>query len=454
MLLRGILLLSGTAFLGECLEFIINLVLAKELGEYGLGQYMSVTPIIGFIMVMASLELTPTISKMVAETERKEQLSIIKAAFQIVSSMMVILTGGLVLFFIRFPGVLPENSYLAWMIILLVPFVSITAVIRGYFVGIGKMGHIALTNLFRRGIQLAILLLVFGMLEIPAQWALFFAVAAAVGGEILVFVYFLSGFRPDWKQLKEISGRSGISARGWRSRMLSASVPMTAMRFFHSLTHAVEPALIKETLVLGGLSAKKATENFGLISGVAMPIGFFPAFIAHSMMTALIPEVSSLAAKGDFCGLRRLLKQILAWTVFYGGVACLFLFIQADFLSHLFVEEKEAPRILRLLWPYFFFHYFIIPLQAFLIGLGGTKDAFYHQIWSTAVTFAALWMIGSNRRFLVDGVIIAMNAGALLLLLLHYFTVRRLVDGSAAWGAVWQGKSLEKKGAAGGLFRR
>ena len=47
--LKGALLLIIAAFIGECIEFLVNIVLARELGEEGLGLYMSILPTIVFI---------------------------------------------------------------------------------------------------------------------------------------------------------------------------------------------------------------------------------------------------------------------------------------------------------------------------------------------------------------------------------------------------------------------
>ena len=39
---KGIILLSIAAFFAECLEFVVNMILARELGEHGMGLYMSI----------------------------------------------------------------------------------------------------------------------------------------------------------------------------------------------------------------------------------------------------------------------------------------------------------------------------------------------------------------------------------------------------------------------------
>lgn len=53
---KGIILLSIAALFAECLEFVVNMILARELGEHGMGLYMSILPTIFLIIVIASLE--------------------------------------------------------------------------------------------------------------------------------------------------------------------------------------------------------------------------------------------------------------------------------------------------------------------------------------------------------------------------------------------------------------
>lgn len=46
------------------------MILARELGEHGMGLYMSVLPSIFLVVVIASLELPISISKFIAESNR------------------------------------------------------------------------------------------------------------------------------------------------------------------------------------------------------------------------------------------------------------------------------------------------------------------------------------------------------------------------------------------------
>ena len=195
------------------------------------------------------------------------------------------------------------------------------------------------------------------------------------------------------------------------------------MRIFHSVTHAVQPFLIKIALLKAGFTETMALEQFGLLAGVAITIGFFPAFIAHSLMIVLIPTVSEAHSKGDHEKLQKLLQQVMFITFLYGIPAVIVCYIFADPLTHIFFENSSAATYLQLLWPNFLFNFIVIPLQAFMIGLGLIKDAFIHIVWSHVVGFALIFFLGSMSSLNMGGVIIGMNTGTVLLMMMHYLTV-------------------------------
>ncbi|MER2255603.1 MAG: polysaccharide biosynthesis C-terminal domain-containing protein, partial [Priestia megaterium] len=82
----------------------------------------------------------------------------------------------------------------------------------------------------------------------------------------------------------------------------------------------------------------------------------------------------------------------------------------------------------KALWPYFLFHFFAVPLQAYLIGLGYVKDAFYHTIWSHIVSFSLMFFLGSQTNIGMQGIIIGMNCGVVVLTVLHYVTICKVIN--------------------------
>ena len=422
LFLKGSLLLAGAAFISECLEFLINLTLTKELGEYGIGQYMSIVPVMAMTAIIASMELPISIAKFIAEKNEAYHLTLLKYATKLALLIIFLLTAGMALIFIVFPLFQEIHPFIRWSILILIPVISTSSIARGYFMGVQKMGQIAAANLLRRCVHLFALVFLFQLFHFRLEIAILAAVCSLIGGELFVLIYLFSAYVLQLKYLKKRPAVPMEKSELAKS-LLKVSVPTTMMRIFHSVTQAVRPFLIKYILVTGGMTAEEATESFGMIAGVAMTIGFFPAFIAHSLMTALIPNVSDAYAKRDQEQLFRLLKQVIALTSLYGIPVTFFFYYFSGQLTGLFLDNYQAGYYLQIMLPFFLLHYFSIPFQAFLIGMNMVKDAFLHDIWATTASFVIMFILGSNSKFLVDGVIVAMNLGAFLLMLLHYLTI-------------------------------
>ncbi|MFJ5758594.1 oligosaccharide flippase family protein [Neobacillus sp. NPDC093182] len=419
---KGILFLALSAFLGEGVEFLVNLILAKELGKHGLGLYMSILPSIYLLVLLSSFELPVSISKFVAEKEDRFHRNILYHAITITiifTSILLVFAMVLIPFISVFDGYHP---YTRWFIILLVPVISFTSVARGYFMGRHKMGKIAIANFIRKSVQLVLLYLLFRFFQFDSEASVLIAIASFIGSEIAVFLYLCYMLIIQFQQLKRMPF-SNLNRKAVRKNLMAVSVPTTGLRLFSALTGAIQPFLIKAALVRSGLSETIATEHFGMLMGVAASIGFFPAFIAHSLMTVLIPAVSKTYSNRDYSTLQKMLSQVMMLTFLYGVPAVVVFYVFAPQLTSIFFESSTAASYLQMLWPFFLFHFFVMPMQAFLIGLGLIKETFIHGIWSTIVSFAIIIVLSSRPEWRMDGVIIAMNTGSILLALMHYLSI-------------------------------
>ncbi|MFY0759403.1 polysaccharide biosynthesis protein [Metabacillus dongyingensis] len=418
---KGTLLLIVAAFFSECIEFFVNMILARELGEEGMGRYMSILPVIFLVAVLASLELPISISKYIAENKRVLHYSMLRHALQMtIVVTLAVLLASIVLF--SATSLLEGfHPIVKWLIIGLIPIASFSSIARGYFMGVQQMGKIAFSNFLRKTVQFSVLLLIFTIFQFD-QNALLIALCAFIGSELIVFVYLISVFFVHMHALKN-ENNTFTTGKHARQKLLSVSLPTTGLRIFHAITNAIQPFLIQTALISAGFGTVAATEHFGMLTGVAMTIGFFPAFIAHSLMIMLIPNVSDSYGKQDTKTLRVLLQQSMSFTMLYGIPAVFIIYLFAEPLTSLFFSSDQAAFYLKLLWPYFLFHFFVIPMQAYLIGLGLVKDAFYHTVWSHIVSFGMMFLLGSQPSLQMAGIILGMNTGIVLLTLMHYVTI-------------------------------
>ena len=359
--LKGSLLLIIASFLGECVEFLMNMVLAAELGERGLGLYMSILPTVFLIVLLASFELPISLSKYIAEKDLQYHRSMLRYAIRMTAVVSTVFLLLLSLVLPLFPVFDSYHPLFKWLIVILVPFVSFSSVARGYFMGKQQMGKIAAANFFRKFVQLGLLVFLFQLFEFDAETSILIAFFAFVGSDIVITVYLLHLFYVQYQQLK-LAPYKRLEGRVLRKSLLSVSIPTTSIRIFDSLTHAVQPFLIKAALVRSGMEVTAATEQFGLLAGVAMTIGFFPAFIAHSLLVALIPSfpVECRRKQGQTA---QPFEKVVGFTFLYGlPVSFVFTFAATCWPAVWILERRQ---FLQILIPYFLLHFFLIPASLF-----------------------------------------------------------------------------------------
>jgi stage V sporulation protein B len=428
---KGTFLLIVTAFFGECIEFIINMVMARELGEHGLGLFMTILPTIFLIVLLATFELPTSISKFIAEKDSKYHLSMLQQVLKwtIIFSIFLTTIASIIIPFI--PIFYAYHPLLKWLVILLLPIISFTSIARGYFMGKQQMGKIAASNFLKKIIQLGLLVFLFQWFSFDLNTSVLIAFFTIVGSDTVVLLYLLHMFFVQYQRIKKGKNESMNGKVIWKD-LLSVSIPTTGLRIFHALTHAIQPFLIKGALVASGITAANATEQYGMLAGIAMTIGFFPAFISHSFMTMLIPTVSKAYVQKDYAKLQRLLQQVMIITAIYGTISVGIFYFYADTLTMTFFHSTQAAIIVQLLWPYFLLHYFTIPMQAYLIGLGLLKDAVFHSVWATSFSYAAIYYLGSLSQLQMSGIAIGMNLGAVILASMHYLTICKKI-GVSMW---------------------
>ncbi|MBQ8312615.1 MAG: polysaccharide biosynthesis C-terminal domain-containing protein, partial [Clostridia bacterium] len=93
-----------------------------------------------------------------------------------------------------------------------------------------------------------------------------------------------------------------------------------------------------------GLSATAATAQFGLMTGMAMPLMLIPGVVTSALCMITTPAISR--AEGDSRALRCTMQRLLRPALLIGLLASAGLFFTADFLSfHLYHTPALAPLV-------------------------------------------------------------------------------------------------------------
>ena len=152
-----ILMIGG--LLTKLLGMIIKIVQTRLLGTEGVGIYMLIMPTFSLLVALAQLGLPVAISTLVARDNRNNK----KLVFSVIPISLMI-NGIIMIFLFLFSSYLANNllheprSYYALLGMgFVLPFISISSIIRGYFFGKERMIPHVISNIVEDVIRLIIL---------------------------------------------------------------------------------------------------------------------------------------------------------------------------------------------------------------------------------------------------------------------------------------------------------
>ncbi|MDY0405475.1 oligosaccharide flippase family protein [Virgibacillus sp. 179-BFC.A HS] len=252
-LLQGTLILIFAGMITRFLGFINRLVVARLMGEEGVGLYMMAMPTLFLIMSLTQLGLPVAISKRVAEAEAKNDHAKIKKI--LIVSLLV--TGISSIFFtiIMLVGapyiashlLTDKRTLLPLMAISpIVPIVAISSVLRGYFQGRQNMKPQSYSLVIEQIVRITcVAVLVKMFLPMGVEYAAAGAMFSVILGEFASLLYMVYQF----KQKKTIKIRYRFfayvkSSKNVLKELFSIALPSTGSRLIGSLSNFWSQSLL------------------------------------------------------------------------------------------------------------------------------------------------------------------------------------------------------------------
>jgi len=148
------------------------------------------------------------------------------------------------------------------------------------------------------------------------------------------------------------------------------ALPLTLNHVLMTLSHSLENLLIPQKLMEFGFSSDEALSHFGILTGMALSVIFFPGVITNSLSVLLLPRISEANAAGNNKLVHDTIKGAAACGVSLGSLCTFFFLFSADWFGNVLFENNMAGfyiRILSILCP---FMYTSSLLSSIVNGLG------------------------------------------------------------------------------------
>lgn len=421
--LKSVILLMVGGLITKIISMLIKIVLARLIGPEGMGIYMLVSPTFTLLIALAQLGFPVAISKLVAE-EKGNNKNLVFSVIPISLLLNIIII--IILFFSS--GYISTNllneprSYYALICIgLVLPFISISSILRGYFFGKQKMLPHVLSNITEDIVRLIALIIGIPIfLSKGLEYAVAFVVLVNIISEftsILILFFFVpKNFKLTKDDLKP--NKNSIKT------VFSIGIPTTASRIIGSIGAFLEPIILTYVLIGIGYKSNYIVTEYGIISGYIMPLILIPSFFTLAISQALIPNISKAHSHGHYKYVKDKIKLAIFLSLLIGIPATILFELFPSVPMKLIYNLDEGTEYLKVLAPIALMHYIQAPLTASLQAMGKAKEAMRGTLIGTVVRTISLFCF-SYLHIGLWGLIIASSLNILCTTFHQYKCVKK-----------------------------
>ena len=418
----SIILIIGGLFT-KLLGIIIRMTLSRVTTMETISIYMLILPTFSLMMAISQLGFSTSISKLVSENRYKSK----KLLFSVLPVSVLInflLTIFLVITskFIATNLLNNSNAYLPILAISLVlPFDSLSSILRGFFFGKEKMFPHIISQLCEQITRLILMIVAIPYLtSISTIYATIGLVIINVFSELassLVLIIFLpksftikkDDLKPDSTYIKDV---------------LNISIPVTTTRIIGTIGYFFEPIILTYVLLKCGYSSSYITLEYGIINAFVMPILMLPSFFTNAISHAMLPIVSREYSKGNTSYVKKKLKQTIIFSLLIGIPASIIIFFFPKIFLNLFYNTNNGINYIKFLTPFFLLYYIETPLGMFLQAINKSQQVMYDNIIGI-ITKTVLLFLLSFLRIGLYSLLIASSINIIIVTIKHISHIKK-----------------------------
>ncbi len=455
--LLGTLLLTATGLITRTIGFFYRIYLSRLFGEEGMGVYQLISPVLALSYSICAASYQTAISKFVAEYTNTGNGGRFRPL--LTGLMISIPLSFLCCAFIHTQADLiatsllmePRTASMLRILAFAIPFSSIHACINGFFYGIKKTGppaaaqlieqfarvgcvYLVTTSVLAKGgtpsIDIAVLGLVTGELVsmLVALTALYHTAAKAAQKRTPAFIDTGTVTRNQRGIRQGLPFTRAFSARSFRC-ILAMALPLTLNRIVLNFLASIESVSIPSCLKQYGYDSATALSVYGVLTGMAMPLIFFPNALTNSVSVLLLPLIAEHYAAGDIKAVKSAVLRTVKFCATLGITCLSIFFLLGDFMGTALFDSPLAGHFIRTLSFLCPFLYLDATLSSILQGLGKAGTIFVMNVLALLVRLGFVFF--AIPVFGITGYLWGMLAGQIVLSVMYLGCLRRFLKKTA-----------------------
>lgn len=363
--IKSTIILMIGSLITKLLGFVIKIIFTRIIGE-GINLYSLIMPTYSLLIAITQLGLPYAVSAIMARNNYRG-IKIFSSIIPIALLFNIIVIVSVFLFAPFLANTLLKNSDAYYPIIsicFILPFTTISGILKGYYFGKQNMFPNAISNIFEQITRLVLLLTLIPFLMryniIVAVSGYIIISAASELVQIVIYLFFapknlkftLHDIKPSYKVATSIFG---------------ISIPNVSGRLIGNICYFFEPIILTNLLLFVGYSSGFILSEYGTYNAYVIPTLTMPSFITLALNTTLIPEISKNYK--DKKHVKKRLIQSLSFSFLIGLIFCIYIFFQGDFILSIIYATDKGGEYLKFLSLFFPLFYLEGPLVSTLQGL-------------------------------------------------------------------------------------
>ena len=378
-MLANTVVLSGASLLMRAISVAFNVYLTHKLGAAALGLFGLMMSVFSFCITLSCsgvrLATTRLTTEAMSRGQNPRRPFMFCAVWGLTAGSLVgaglwLLSDCIAVKAINFAGAAPALRIMA----IGLPPLAVSSAMRGFFLARRQIGRQATVDLFELITQSAIIIVALECL-LPSD--------AANGLRAVAY----------GASLSEYAAKGSMPYGDIIKQFVRIVAPTAGSALFCSLLRTSEQLLIPVALRSSGLDAEAALASLGMVSGMVLPVLYFPSAILTAFSSLLVPELTEAFVRKHKITIKRVVSRSLAATALFAiGVAGIAFGFASD-LSQAVYGGQDTASLMRIFAPLIPLVYLDSVVDGMLKGLDEQFRQMLYSVLDAGLSCLLIWLL-------------------------------------------------------------
>ena len=386
--------------------------------------YSLTLPTLSLLLNICQLGIPTTISKLIAK--RKYPIFKIMQVSVFLLLFIDLVFGILYIFCVPLIAEIYLKNTLTYPtlygIVLLLPLISMTSLLKGYFVGINQIEK---TNFCQVSEEIARLLFIVLLVDIfdknNLSFMSFFAMFSTIVGEIASLIHLLLLVINKSKNAKNRIKIGNENNKEILLKISKMSIMNTSTKLIGSFIYFLEPIIFTYLMLKSNVNQDELTLQYGIVNSYFFPLILLPIFFCNAISMYMFPKLSSSIEKRNYSSCKKLFIQSIVTSFSIGFIFIILIYLFPSFFTHVLYGKEIGISYIKK-YSFFFVAYFLQSiLHIALISFDKEKVLLYESIICNIIRIACFFIF--IPTFKTDGMIISIIISIYISLILEVIVI-------------------------------